>query len=822
MSIDLAPAKWIWLPSERCLANTFVFFRREIDLPAAPRAARGWLTADSRYRLTVNGRRVQWGPAPCDPRYQDVDPLDIARYLVPGKNVIGVEVCYFGVGDGTWPMGAPGFIFSLDLQHADGHSESIVSDQTWQVRLDRAHRPGMYKRWYLRALQETFDNRLYPHGWDTPGHTPDAQWLAPMILPGKSSMPAIFAGGPEYVLYSEASIIHDADGFLPVSSSVGLRRRDIPMLDEILITDTTLVEQGRVVWKRDPEDWFESRVPGSFEISLDVISRTIGESQELPVPADASEAFFLTYELPEHVIGFPRFVIDAPAGTIIELMPREAHAPGTKLWMDSAIFAWSRFICREGVNEFEGFDYDSFKWLQLHVRGHNRPVKVSQVGARRRRFPWANEPRIRASDPVLQKVFDASIQTLHNSAQEHIVDGMGRERQQYSGDCGHQLQAIRFAFGETRNAARYLKTFSQGITIDGFFLDCWPAFDRLARLMQRQMGTTVWGPLLDHGVGFNFDCWQHYLETGDRSSVEEPYPRLLRFAQYLMSIRGDDGLLPVVNTGIPAVWIDHIAYKQQRHKQCAFNLYWAAALKHALAPLAELFADLHYAKQFVALADDVLADTVRTFWDEQRRTFVINKPWLAQEGTVKLCDRSLATAVLYHQCPGNDTTAAVKALVECPAEMGFSYPANAGWRLRALGEVGRTDTILKDLRGRWGAMKSVSMNGTLQEDWGAEPDTQQQFSHCPLAPIFVLMTEIIGLKAITPGFARYELKPQLADIGDVDITAHSVKGAFRFVATRKGNQYEIDFTAPAGCEGELQLPDSRKTLKGGMLHRIVV
>jgi hypothetical protein len=34
----------------------------------------------------------------------------------------------------------------------------------------------------------------------------------------------------------------------------------------------------------------------------------------------------------------------------------------------------------------------------------------------------------------------------------------------------------------------------------------------------------------------NFDCYNHYLYTGDLSALEEPYPRLLRFAEYLQSI----------------------------------------------------------------------------------------------------------------------------------------------------------------------------------------------------------------------------------------------------------------------------------------------
>ena len=102
-------------------------------------------------------------------------------------------------------------------------------------------------------------------------------------------------------------------------------------------------------------------------------------------------------------------------------------------------------------------------------------------------FDWPNRPRIRCSEPELQRLFDASVNTVYNSDQETCVDGMARERQQYSGDGGHQLLAIRCAFGEPRLSERFLRTFSEGQTPKGYFLDCWPAFDRLARLMQRQM-----------------------------------------------------------------------------------------------------------------------------------------------------------------------------------------------------------------------------------------------------------------------------------------------------------------------------------------------
>ena len=48
-AVTLAPAKWIWLPSQRTFPNTFVLFRKEIELPAVPTRATGWIAADSRY-----------------------------------------------------------------------------------------------------------------------------------------------------------------------------------------------------------------------------------------------------------------------------------------------------------------------------------------------------------------------------------------------------------------------------------------------------------------------------------------------------------------------------------------------------------------------------------------------------------------------------------------------------------------------------------------------------------------------------------------------------------------------------------------------------
>ena len=100
-------------------------------------------------------------------------------------------------------------------------------------------------------------------------------------------------------------------------------------------------------------------------------------------------------------------------------------------------------------------------------------------------------------------------------------------------------------------------------------------------------------------------------------------------------------------------------------------------------------------------------------------------------------------------------------------------------------------------------MASVIENNTLQEDWEARPDSGQQWSHCAVVPLYLAYHGLAGIRPLTPGFARLEIRPQLADLAELTLTAQTVRGPVRFVAHGQAGDRELRVEVPAGCEAEL-------------------
>ncbi len=167
-----------------------------------------------------------------------------------------------------------------------------------------------------------------------------------------------------------------------------------------------------------------------------------------------------------------------------------------------------------------------------------------------------------------------------------------------------------------------------------------------------------------------------------------------------------------------------------------------------------------------------------------------------------MCDRSLATALLFGFCPRNDTATIVRTLADCPPSMGLSYPANAGWRYWALAEGGRTDVILREFRERWAMMDSVLLNNTVAEIWNAHPDSGDLWSHCAIVPLYVTFMSIAGIRPTAPGFAQCTIRPQPADLRQLELTLRTVRGDIHFRSSGLRGDRELTLEVPIHRPGD--------------------
>ena len=98
-SKPIMAAKWIWhAQAEGPVYNQTIIARKSFQLDK-PQNARMLITADSFYRLYVNGQWVADGPCRCWPEHYQYDVLDVSNYVRDGNNQLEIVARHYGVGD---------------------------------------------------------------------------------------------------------------------------------------------------------------------------------------------------------------------------------------------------------------------------------------------------------------------------------------------------------------------------------------------------------------------------------------------------------------------------------------------------------------------------------------------------------------------------------------------------------------------------------------------------------------------------------------------------------------------------------------------------
>ncbi len=126
-------AKWIWRKGADVNAyNQAVVAERKFKLNQ-PRQAALRITADSFYRLFINGHWVNDGPGRSWPEHFQYDVIDATPYLVDGANEIRIIARYYGVGDFHRVPRQAGLLAQLEVTLAGGKTTTLTTDGSWDV-----------------------------------------------------------------------------------------------------------------------------------------------------------------------------------------------------------------------------------------------------------------------------------------------------------------------------------------------------------------------------------------------------------------------------------------------------------------------------------------------------------------------------------------------------------------------------------------------------------------------------------------------------------------------------------------------------------------
>jgi alpha-L-rhamnosidase len=131
-------ANWINAKGETGKDYGVFYFRKQIDLSEKPLGFKVNVSADNRYKLFVNGTLVSMGPARGDIYFWNYEEVDLAPYLVAGKNTVSAIV--WNEADFR-PEAQISLRTSFILQGASPAEEMLNTNTSWKAIRDSGYQP---------------------------------------------------------------------------------------------------------------------------------------------------------------------------------------------------------------------------------------------------------------------------------------------------------------------------------------------------------------------------------------------------------------------------------------------------------------------------------------------------------------------------------------------------------------------------------------------------------------------------------------------------------------------------------------------------------
>jgi len=473
--------KWIWCTDETPSSPGYRtgYFRRTFNVSSNNAALTVHVSADSRYVLYLNGRRVGRGPAKGDIVHQFYDTFDLTQKLRVGKNVLAAQVVCFAP---VWPTyhrgGAPVSLMTatsaLMLQGTlidpmKVTEERISTDSKWKACPDRAYGPAEVSMTdCYSGMGEHLEGELYPRGWTLPEYD-DRDWSPAVELAEAVTRETVM------------------DSLLPYR----LLPRMIPILEE---TDNRFSSAVQVKGIDAPS-----------------IIDLIQNGRQVSIPADTNVSFIL--DAGTMTTAFPILKLTDGKGATINLTYSEAwYVDGKKVAhyrpIDGTIIGiHDQYRCRNGAQEYEPFHWRAFRYILVQIQTAGEPLTIDDLYYRFIGYPFNRQAEFSSSEPRHQKAFEISWRTVRLCSHETFEDCPYYEQNQYVGDLQVAMLFAGYVANDWKLARQGLLQFDWSRGCEGLTQSRYPT--RVPQYLP------TWSLLWVQAIR---DYWRH---TGDEELVRQ-------------------------------------------------------------------------------------------------------------------------------------------------------------------------------------------------------------------------------------------------------------------------------------------------------------
>ena len=450
--MEFPKTHWIWIPKWDEKINDrprLVRFRRTFTVRKIPESLIIRISADTRYKLFVNGTFVEFGPARGDNRIWYYDEVELAPWIKEGKNTLAIEVlrypmAYRSGNFGMFRTVTPG----LFVEEAEDGRFGLSADAAWKCKEAEDFRivqevTGYAPLMYLEERQGTESDK----GWKLENYD-DTLW--------------------ENVRAYNIMEINTA------SCPGDLFPRPIPYMKKKPRRFLGLVPRH------------ESEVSGSWNAMLS------GEA-EVRIPANS----VVTVEINagELMCGYLSLHMRKGRGTSIKILASEGyvqkemyangHAPKKADrcdWMNGYLHGYTDIYHVAGCGDengeevYEPFWFRTFRFVQLGIQTQETELILTDFNYLETGYPLEAVTHVDGSDEDFSAIWDISLRTLKRCMHETYMDCPFYEQLQYTMDSRNEILYTYMVSADDRLARQCMDDFRRSQRADGLLNCCYPHY----------------------------------------------------------------------------------------------------------------------------------------------------------------------------------------------------------------------------------------------------------------------------------------------------------------------------------------------------------